>query len=144
MNYYKDKNIYNKLSELSKIRLEKNNPLRIFDSKETQDIEIYNNAPSIFTVFNEETKAKYNKLILILKKLNIPLIENRFLVRGLDYYNDTCFEIKPENQNLSQSSLLGGGRYDQLGNFLSGKLSQNESLIPAIGYKNLLNLFNIF
>jgi histidyl-tRNA synthetase len=65
--YYNSSEIYGKLSDLSKLRIEKKNPLRIFDSKEKIDVEISQNAPSLFSVLGEDSKSNFEK---ILKSLN--------------------------------------------------------------------------
>ena len=97
-----------KLSEDSKKRYEKN-PLRALDSKDKGDQEQF-----------EDTK-KYLEL------LNIKYVENPKLVRGLDYYSDTVFEIKSDKLG-AQATVLAGGRYDRLLEIL------DNVKIPAIGF----------
>lgn len=69
--FYNSPEIFRKLSDLSKLRIEKKNPLRIFDSKEQIDIEISEKAPSIFSVLGEESKSNFFKIIKSLNQLGI-------------------------------------------------------------------------
>lgn len=115
---------YDKLSENSKIRCYKN-PLRVLDSKE--DDEIVANAPKLHDYFDDESKKFFDKLCFYLEKFGINYVINEKLVRGLDYYSDTVFEIKSSKLG-AQSTVLGGGRYDKLTEILS------NTLIPAIGF----------
>ncbi|WP_068268639.1 histidine--tRNA ligase [Caviibacter abscessus] len=115
---------YDKLSENSKIRCYKN-PLRVLDSKE--DSEIVENAPKLHDYFDCESKEFFEKLCYYLEKFNVNYVINDKLVRGLDYYSDTVFEIKSSKLG-AQSTVLGGGRYDKLTQILS------NTLTPAIGF----------
>lgn len=117
-------NNFDKLSENSKIRCYKN-PLRVLDSKE--DDEIVLNAPKLHDYFDEESKDFFENLKYYLDKFNINYVVNDKLVRGLDYYSDTVFEIKSSKLG-AQSTVLGGGRYDKLTEILS------NTLTPAIGF----------
>lgn len=115
---------YDKLSENSKIRCYKN-PLRVLDSKE--DDEIVENAPLLHDFFDEESSAYFKEVLNYLDKFKVDYIINNKLVRGLDYYTDTVFEIK-SNSLGAQNTVLGGGRYDKLIEILSNKS------VPAIGF----------
>ncbi|VWL85700.1 histidine--tRNA ligase [Oceanivirga miroungae] len=115
---------YDKLSPTSKIRVEKN-PLRVLDSKEDSDIIL--NAPKIREFYSEESLAYFNEVLEYLEKMEVKYEINEKLVRGLDYYSDTVFEIKSSNLG-AQSTVLAGGRYDRLLENFSGKK------IPAIGF----------
>lgn len=106
------------LSKDSQIRLEKN-PLRILDSKSPEDQAIIAKAPSILDFLDEESKAHFDQTLACLKALNIPFHVNPMLVRGLDYYNKTVFEIVSTNLG-AQNSIGGGGRYDGLIKELGG------------------------
>jgi histidyl-tRNA synthetase len=106
------------LSKDSQIRLEKN-PLRILDSKAPVDQAIIAKAPSILDFLDEESKAHFEQTLSCLKALNIPFHVNPMLVRGLDYYNKTVFEIVSTNLG-AQNSIGGGGRYDGLIKELGG------------------------
>jgi histidyl-tRNA synthetase len=106
------------LSSDSQARLEKN-PLRILDSKDPQDQKIVASAPSILDYLDEASKTHFAQVQECLKDLGIPFEVNPLLVRGLDYYNKTVFEITSSNLG-AQNSLAGGGRYDGLIRDLGG------------------------
>ena len=110
-----------KLSKDSIIRLEKN-PLRILDSKSSQDIEVNKYAPNISDVLSKQSKKNLIKLKNILEDLNILYEEDPLLVRGLDYYSNTIFEFTLKND--TKFAILAGGNYDNLVTELGGpKLS---------------------
>lgn len=115
-----------KLSKISLKRLEIN-PLRILDSKEEIDLEIINGAPLITEFLSKDEHSKYLNLLSHLNALNISYQENGRLVRGLDYYNSTTFEISTLSSK-SQNALLGGGRYDYLVESMGGPAT------PAVGF----------
>jgi len=117
---------FDKLSEDSQRRLEKN-PLRILDSKDPEDIKIIANAPSILEFLSPECKEHFAKLLKLLNALEIPYEINDKIVRGLDYYNRTVYEIIASELG-SQNSIGGGGRYDHLIETLGG------SDTPATGF----------
>ena len=104
-----------KLSPISQKRLESGNLLRILDSKEKEDQEIIQYAPAINKYLSENALKYYNEVKDTLKELNVVYKENSKLVRGLDYYSNICFEFI-NNQN---KAIIGGGRYDNLGNILN-------------------------
>lgn len=116
-------------SQLSKISLKRLevNPLRILDSKEEMDFEIINKAPMITEYLSKEAKNNYSNLLSHLDALNISYEENGRLVRGLDYYNSTTFEISTISSR-SQNALIGGGRYDYLVESMGGPST------PAVGF----------
>lgn len=115
---------FDKLSDNSKVRVYKN-PLRVLDSKE--DDEIVKNAPKLIKYLDEESLNFFEDLKKYLKMFNINYTVNENLVRGLDYYQDTVFEIKSSMLG-AQSTVLGGGRYDKLLEDLT------NTKIPAIGF----------
>ena len=115
-----------KLSKISLKRLEIN-PLRILDSKEEVDLEIIDGAPLITEFLSKDEHSKYLNLLSHLNALNISYQENGRLVRGLDYYNSTTFEISTLSSK-SQNALLGGGRYDYLVESMGGPAT------PAVGF----------
>lgn len=102
----------NELDEDSKKRL-KTNPLRILDSKELKTQELIQGAPCISRYLNKESEKHFEIVIEGLNQLKIPYTINRKLVRGLDYYNHTTFEIINNNMNNPQT-ICGGGRYNHL------------------------------
>ena len=127
------------LSPISQKRLDYN-ALRIFDSKNEDDKKIVeDNAPFIFDHISDEDLNHFNQLKNILDKVNIPYFHDKKLVRGLDYYTRTTFEITSKNLG-AQDALCGGGRYDKLVNQLGGKNT------PAVGFaagvERLLLLIN--
>lgn len=95
------------------------NPLRILDSKDSRDQEIVKNAPNILEFLDEESKKHFETVKQLLNTLKIPFIVNPLLVRGLDYYNKTVFEIISGDLG-AQNSVGGGGRYDGLMKTLGG------------------------
>ena len=115
-----------KLSEDSKKRYEKN-PLRALDSKDKGDQEQFKNAPKLYDYLDEESKKYFEDTKKYLELLNIKYVENSKLVRGLDYYSDTVFEIKSDKLG-AQATVLAGGRYDRLLEIL------DNVKIPAIGF----------
>lgn len=110
--YLRSKRSY--LSDLSKKRLNKN-PLRVLDSKEEQDQEVIEEAPQIIDWLSEDSKSFFMSVLEYLDEMEIPYVLRPTLVRGLDYYTDTVFEIYEEQgDGGSQSALGGGGRYNGL------------------------------
>ena len=116
----------NQLTATSKKRLV-NNPLRILDTKVDFEIDLVKNAPKIIDFISLEDKEHFQKLLNILDNLNIPYLIDDYLVRGLDYYSRTVFEIQTDSLG-SQNALCGGGRYDYLVEELGGPDT------PAIGF----------
>lgn len=109
-----------KLSEDSKKRLE-TNPLRILDSKSKEDIEILKEAPKITDFISKKEKEKTTDLIATLNNEGITAELSPQLVRGLDYYNGLVFEIIALEGLGAQSTVLAGGRYDQLVESMGGE-----------------------
>lgn len=129
----------NDLSKDSLIRLEKN-PLRILDSKNTADIEINKKAPLINNYLSKESNEYFNKLKKLLIDSNIKFYENPFLVRGLDYYNNSIFEYTLKDNN--KYAVLAGGSYDNLVKDLGGPTLTGvgwaagvERLVDLIGFR---------
>ena len=114
------------LSEESRNKID-SNPLRILDSKNDDDKEISNTAPTIMEFLSKESILHFDEIKKGLKFYNIHFEENHKLVRGLDYYCGTVFEFKCDNLG-AQDTLLGGGRYDGLISSLGGPE------IPGIGW----------
>lgn len=117
------------LSELSDISQERfrNNPLRILDSKEDQDQPFIEGAPVITDYLTEDTARHYEKVKKLLNGLDIPFEEDPHLVRGLDYYTRTAFELISPDLG-AQDALGGGGRYDLLIEEIGGRHT------PAVGF----------
>jgi len=117
---------FNLLSEVSKVRFEKN-PLRILDTKNPEERKVLSNAPKISDYYTNEDKTHFQTILKFLDCLNIPYNIDLRLVRGLDYYTRTVFEFT-SNSLGAQDALLGGGRYDNLVQDLGGKV------VPGIGF----------
>ncbi len=120
------KNFYTQLSDDSKRRLE-SNPLRILDSKDENDRKISEGAPVIYEHLCNKCKEHFEKLKNTLSDVGIKYEIDSHLVRGLDYYTKTAFEvISPELG--SQDAVAGGGRYDLLSREIGGPD------IPGVGF----------
>ena len=104
--------IRDKLSDISRKRLE-TNPMRILDSKEEEDLPLKIDAPRIVDHLSENSRSHFETVTRHLQRLNIPYEVDPFLVRGLDYYTETAFELISPDVG-SQDALGGGGRYDLL------------------------------
>ena len=117
-----------KLSADSQRRLT-TNPLRILDSKHPADAEAIATAPTILDFLSDADRAHWDELRRQLDALGTPYQVDPKLVRGLDYYTRTLFEIKGAYDKLGAgSTLLGGGRYDGMVKDLGGPE------VPAIGF----------
>lgn len=119
VNYYRSKRSY--LCPDCRLRINKN-PLRLLDCKESQCQPIKEAAPQMIDWLEDESKNYFMKVLEYLDELSVPYILTPTLVRGLDYYTHTVFEIYPAfGEAGSQSSLGGGGRYDLLVEDLGGR-----------------------
>lgn len=124
------------LDEDSKDRLTRN-PLRILDSKDPKTQEIAQNAPKIIDSLSPESKKHFDTVLNLLSELNIKYQINHCLVRGLDYYTHTAFEIKSDDLG-AQATVCGGGRYDGLVKELGG--AETQAVGWAIGMERLVLL----
>ncbi len=130
--YYRNK--VDKLCSDCKRRF-KENPLRLFDCKEEKCIRIKSQAPHMLDSLCEECKNHFKSVLEFLDELGLPYVLNPYLVRGLDYYTKTVFEVFVEDNSAKknddalypQIALGGGGRYDDLIHMLGNRH------IPAIG-----------
>ncbi|MBM5721149.1 histidine--tRNA ligase [Listeria ivanovii] len=96
------------------VRLHKN-PLRILDCKKDHDNPLIQSAPSILAYLNEKSIAYFDNVQTYLNALEIPFEIDPTMVRGLDYYNHTTFEIMSEEEGFgAKTTLCGGGRYHGL------------------------------
>lgn len=108
------------LSEDSQRRLHEN-PLRVLDSKDKRDIAIVAGAPSILDHLSEAAEKHFTEVKAMLEALAIPYEVDSNMVRGLDYYTHTIFEIISDAPGMgAQSTICGGGRYNQLVEELGG------------------------
>ncbi|MDP4550408.1 histidine--tRNA ligase [Guptibacillus hwajinpoensis] len=109
-------------------RLEKN-PLRILDCKKDRDHELMGTAPSIVDYLNEESAHYFSKVKEALDHMDIEYVLDDRLVRGLDYYNHTAFEIMSDAEGFGAiTTLSGGGRYNGLVEEMGGPST------PGIGF----------
>jgi histidyl-tRNA synthetase len=105
------------------------NPLRILDSKDPRDQLAVRDAPTIHDLLDDADREHFRKLRAHLDALGTPYTVDGRLVRGLDYYTRTLFEIKGAHEKLGAgSTLVGGGRYDYMVSELGGPQ------VPAIGF----------
>ena len=127
VNYFKP--VRDQLSDDSKRRLEKN-PLRILDSKDEQDKKFLPDAPKIVDYLDQESKENFDQILKMLDQLKINYVIDNDLVRGLDYYTGVIFEFMVEDKSIweSASTILGGGRYDNLVEEFDGPST------PAVGF----------
>ena len=115
------------LSETSRQRLAAN-PLRILDTKAPHERALLADAPRIADYVGDDARAHYAAVRDLLGALDIPYVEDPLLVRGLDYYTRTVFELESDDVG-AQSALAAGGRYDGLAEAVGSKRP-----VPAVGY----------
>lgn len=121
------------------------NPLRILDCKTDMNHEAMKTAPSVLEYLNEESKMYFDKVKTYLDKMAITYEVDATLVRGLDYYNHTAFEIMSNAEGFGAiTTLLGGGRYNGLAEQLGGPATPGigfgmglERLLMALGAENV-------
>lgn len=119
---------YDNLCDTCKDRLERN-PLRILDCKYDNERDYIKNAPKTLDYLNETSKEYFEEVKTALETLDIPYIVDASLVRGLDYYSDTVFEIICDYEELGKANTIcAGGRYDGLVELLDGPKT------PGIGF----------
>ena len=125
-----------RLSETSRERLARN-PLRILDSKDQQDIDLLNQAPTMDAYLCAACQEHFATLRTLLEKMGIRALHNPHIVRGLDYYTRTVFEISSSALG-AQNSVCGGGRYDGLVKSMGGPPTPGVGL--AMGMDRMLML----
>jgi len=124
---YLEPNI-DKLCEDCQARYQKN-PLRILDCKVDHESEIIKNAPKTIDSLNEESKKHFEEVQKYLRLMDIDFTVDTRLVRGLDYYNHTVFEIEAKVEGFGSNNVLAaGGRYNGLVEMLDGPTT------PAVGF----------
>jgi len=109
----------------------KTNPMRLLDCKSSSCAELKNDAPDSLAHLSSESRKHFKEVLEYLDSMDIPYTIDKTLVRGLDYYTKTVFEIKEnsaQNDDGEALSLAGGGRYDGL-----SKILGHKKPIPAIG-----------
>jgi histidyl-tRNA synthetase len=102
------------------------NPLRLLDCKNENCQIIRSRAPIMLDYLCQSCRNHFRSVLEYLDDLNIPYTLNSYLVRGLDYYNRTVFELFSEGYTIA---LAGGGRYDYLGEMIGAR----KSSLPAVG-----------
>lgn len=122
------------LSKDSQRRLDEN-PLRVLDSKEKEDKQAVENAPSILDYLDEESQAHFDAVRDMLEALHIPYVIDTNMVRGLDYYNHTIFEFIT-TVDKSDLTICAGGRYDSLVDYFDGPETPGFGF--ALGLERLL------
>jgi len=125
-----------RLSETSRERLERN-PLRILDSKDQRDIDLLNQAPTMDAFLCPACQEHFATLRTLLERMGIRALHNPHIVRGLDYYTRTVFEISSTALG-AQNSVCGGGRYDGLVKSMGGPETAGVGL--AMGMDRMLML----
>ena len=125
------------LCEDCKVRYEKN-PLRILDCKVDHDKECMKNAPKITDYLSNEAKEHFIKVQEYLDLMGIEYTVNPNIVRGLDYYTNTVFEVEADIKDFgSQNVLCGGGRYNKLVETLDGP--ETNAVGFALGFERLMS-----
>jgi histidyl-tRNA synthetase len=114
------------LSEDSQRRLDQN-PLRILDSKDPRDVEARQGAPAASDYLSEASQKHFARVQQLLSDAGVPFTVDTNLVRGLDYYTNTVWEVTAGGLG-AQNSIGGGGRYDNLVETLGGKPT------PGVGF----------
>ena len=126
INHFKPR--IDELCDDCKERLEKN-PLRILDCKVDADKEIMKKAPKTIDYLNEESQIRFTKVKEYLELMGIEYVVDPKVVRGLDYYNHTVFEIEADIKGFGAQNVIGGGgRYNNMIENLGGPST------PAIGF----------
>ncbi len=111
-----------------KNRIDKS-PLKILDCKVDKDNEVLKNAPTTLDYLNDESKERFEKVKEYLDLLQVEYVVNPKIVRGLDYYNHTVFEIEADIEGFGSNNVIGaGGRYNGLCEMLDGPQT------PGIGF----------
>jgi len=113
------------------------NPMRVFDCKKEACQALVEKAPSVLDFLCEDCRDHFNAVQEDLKGSGIPFVLNHKLVRGLDYYVRTAFEIQTDRLG-SQNAVAGGGRYDGLVKQLGGP--DHSGMGFAIGMERLIEL----
>lgn len=134
------KTVKKKLSEVDQKRLLRN-PLRVLDSKEPGMDEVRAEAPQLLEYIDEDSKQHFMRVLEYLDDAGVAYVLDPYLVRGLDYYGRTVFELslaQPPSEEGAQSSLGAGGRYDGLIPMLGGR-EDAGAVGAAIGVERVIN-----
>ncbi|QRG86159.1 histidine--tRNA ligase [Bulleidia sp. zg-1006] len=115
------------------------NPLRILDCKMDHNQECLHNAPRLMEYLNEESRDYFNRVLAALAALGIPYEVDDRLVRGLDYYTHTVFEVVSTREDSgAQATIFAGGRYDHFVEYYGGP--DMSGIGFAIGMERLISL----
>jgi len=115
------------------------NPLRILDCKEEKCQKIVSHAPQMIDYLCQSCHSHFKETLEFLDELELPYRLNPYLVRGLDYYTKTVFEIlEDSSEGKSKGALIGGGRYDSLVKLLRGE--DTPALGGAGGVERIINI----
>ena len=124
------------------------NPLRVLDCKEEKCQREIRQAPQIIDHLCEECHHHFKKVLEFLDEIELPYRLNPYLVRGLDYYTKTVFEIFQESpqkteteKSFSRDALVGGGRYDNLVKLLGGQ--DTRAVGAAMGIERTISAMNL-
>lgn len=137
--FYKERGRRSKVCHHCKLNLLKSS-LSLLDCKEEACIKLREEAPQIADFWSDESRDHFKKVCEYLDELGIPYNFNPFLVRGLNYYNDSVFEFWPVNESgvaQSRFALAGGGRFDTLVESMGGKETSAVGL--SIGMERTAN-----
>lgn len=115
----------------------KENPLRLLDCKEAECVALKASAPNSVDYLDKACHDHFKLVLEFLDELSLPYILDPYLVRGLDYYTRTVFEVIPEDSSSSQIALASGGRYDYLVDQLGGKSA--PAMGGSIGVERVVN-----
>ena len=136
LNYFRPH--LHELCEDCKERFEKN-PLRILDCKIDHDLDIMKKAPKILDYLSETSQSHFNKVLEFLDSMEIQYVVDPEIVRGLDYYTDTVFEVTAESSNLGRQNVLcAGGRYNNLAKTIGGVDTPGVGF--ALGMERLISV----
>ncbi|HEY4524005.1 MAG TPA: histidine--tRNA ligase [Candidatus Paceibacterota bacterium] len=116
----------------------KTNPLRLLDCKSEDCVALKEHAPNLMDNLCNSCNTHFKSVVEYLDELMLPYTLNPFLVRGLDYYNKTVFEIFTEGYNLA---IAGGGRYDYLFEMIGGR--PTPGMGSALGIERLIEVMKI-
>lgn len=118
------------------------NPLRILDCKVDHNLDVMKNAPKIIDYLNEESKKHFDEVLAILDSMEIDYEVDSNVVRGLDYYTHTVFEVETTSDKLgSQNVLCAGGRYNNLVKTIGGVDTPGVGF--ALGMERLISVLDI-
>lgn len=109
-------------------RRSRTNPLRFFDCKVESCRRLVPDAPKVLDFLDDDCRNHFERVKNLLKDMKIDCVVDPFMVRGIDYYTRTVFEIVTDRLDAAQNAVCGGGRYDSLVGQLGGKPT------PAIGF----------